>query len=50
MVLEPAFESEQMPAYHEGMLILKVRSLPDAVALMVAPQGAAAAGFSSRVA
>jgi subtilisin family serine protease len=42
-MLGPAFVSEQIPDYHEGLLILKVRSLPDAVA----PEGAAAAGFSS---
>jgi subtilisin family serine protease len=35
------FDLEQIPAYHEGMLILKVRSLPDAVERMVAPTGAA---------
>jgi len=46
-MLEAAFESEQMPDYHEGMLILKVRSLPDMVASMIAPEGTAAAGFSS---
>jgi len=46
-MLKPAFESEQIPAYHEGLLILKVHSIPDAVAPMVAPRDAAAATFSS---
>jgi subtilisin family serine protease len=45
---DPVFSLKEIPAYHEGLLILKVRSLPDAVEPMVAPRGAAAiAGFSS---
>jgi subtilisin family serine protease len=38
---------EEIPAYHDGLLILKVRALPNAVESMVAPRGAATAGFSS---
>jgi hypothetical protein len=38
----PVFDLDQIPAYHEDILILKVRSLPSAVEHMMAPEGAAA--------
>jgi hypothetical protein len=38
----PMFDLEQIPAFHEDILILKVRSLPNAVEHKMAPEGAAA--------
>jgi subtilisin family serine protease len=36
-VTDATFQVAQMPAYHEGLLILKVRTLPEAVSSMVSP-------------
>lgn len=46
-MIEPAFVSEQIPAYHEGLLIFKLRSLPEAAESILAPPGMTPAGFSS---
>jgi subtilisin family serine protease len=45
---DPAFQSEAIPEYHEGVLILKVRSMPREVGPVVARMGASMAGFGSQ--